>query len=513
MLLERFDGSVQVITASGPPLALAAGDLVDCSLTCAGWTMTATASNRANAQVSIVSVDLSHAPGFMVPTISRVCCYPVQGTVYLDDMSFVINHRKPARFILAGASRMQGEAASSESRSVRSVIQSNYNEVVCNNSCGWNSTGDALSVLPEILAHQPDTAIIDVGGNDVLYGYPASQWQSNYSNLVNQLRANGVNVKCCLGPPRTFTDETPLKNWILNNIPPADVIDTWTPFLQGASSLASAYDCGDGTHLNDAGQLLLGQIIISNLPPGIRVQPQNQSVPAGASATFTVDATGRQPFTYHWFFNGTNALSDGGKISGSATATLTLSNVLGADSGAYSVVIGSPAGSVAGAPPPLLTVADPIITRQPINQTNLAGATALFSVEAFGTTPVFQWLKDGGPIARATNATLILPGVSPSDAASYSVAVSNAYGSLTSSPAVLVVVPQPNIDSARVANGTLTLTWESLAGKTYRLQFKADLGAAGWQDIPPGITATGPTTTAAFGITNSPQGFYRLALP
>ena len=106
-----------------------------------------------------------------------------------------------------------------------------------------------------------------------------------------------------------------------------------------------------------------------------------------------------------------------------------------------------------------------------------------------------------------------LPGVSPADAASYSVAVSNAYGSLTSSPALLAVVLHPNIDSARVANGTLTLTWWSLAGRTYRLQFKADLGASVWQDIAPDISATGPTTTTTFSITNAPQGFYRLALP
>ena len=51
MGIERWDGSTQVPAASGPAMALAAGDVVDCSLTRAGWTVSATASNRANAQV------------------------------------------------------------------------------------------------------------------------------------------------------------------------------------------------------------------------------------------------------------------------------------------------------------------------------------------------------------------------------------------------------------------------------------------------------------------------------
>ena len=94
----------------------------------------------------------------------------------------------------------------------------------------------------------------------------AAQWQAQYSNLVAQLQLAGVLVKHCLPPPRNVVDVTPLKNWISTNYPSRDVIDVWTPLLQGTNSLNPAYDIGDGVHLNDAGHLLMGQIIRTNLP-------------------------------------------------------------------------------------------------------------------------------------------------------------------------------------------------------------------------------------------------------
>ena len=41
-------------------------------------------------------------------------------------------------------------------------------------------------------------------------------------------------------------------------------------------------------------------------PPAIRTQPQNQTVAVGASASFTVIASGTAPLVYQWHFNGTN---------------------------------------------------------------------------------------------------------------------------------------------------------------------------------------------------------------
>ena len=228
--------------------------------------MTATASNRANAQVSSTSLTFSDPANLIAPVISRVCMYPIQGTVYLDDVSFTINRRKPARFIVVGASLSEGYDGSSYSNGFVRVVQRSVTQTVCNDSSSYNTTTNSVSVLQEILAQQPSTAILSIGGNDLQFGYPASQWQSQYSNLVAQLQLGGVQVKHGLPPPRNVVDLTPLRDWISATYPARDVIDIWTPLLQGPHSLNPAYDIGDGVHLNDAGHLLMGQIISTNLP-------------------------------------------------------------------------------------------------------------------------------------------------------------------------------------------------------------------------------------------------------
>jgi uncharacterized repeat protein (TIGR01451 family) len=265
MQIQRWDGAGQNPVAAGPAMALAAGDVVDCSLTRSGWTLSATASNRANSQISSATVTFSLAANLIAPTISRMCFYPLGGKVYVDDVAFIINHRKPARFLLVGASANDGYNASTFAKTQLSVIQSNFTETVCNDSGSYNSTSNAVSILPEILAHQPGTAILMLGGNDIGFGYPAIQWQTNYSSLVTQLQAAGVKVMHCLHTPRNGNDLRPLNDWILAHFPAADIIDTWTPLVYGAYQLNPAYDAGDGLHPNDAGHLLIGQIISAAL--------------------------------------------------------------------------------------------------------------------------------------------------------------------------------------------------------------------------------------------------------
>jgi lysophospholipase L1-like esterase len=197
-----------------------------------------------------------------------MCFYPLQGTVYVDDLSFVIDRRKPARFVVVGDSISEGYDATNYANCFVSVVQSNFTQAVCNDSGSYNTTGSSVSLLPEILAYQPGTAVLMIGGNDLQFGYPTAQWQSNYSNLVAQLQANGVKVKHCLPTPRSIVDLRPLKTWISANYPAQDIIDTWTPLVTSNSKLNPAYDNYDNDHVhpNDAGHLLIGQIIRTNLP-------------------------------------------------------------------------------------------------------------------------------------------------------------------------------------------------------------------------------------------------------
>jgi hypothetical protein len=83
----------------------------------------------------------------------------------------------------------------------------------------------------------------------------------------------------------------------------------------------------------------------------------------------------------------------------------------------------------------------PQITTQPANQTASIGQSATFSVLATGSAPLqYQWRKNGAAIAGAGASAYTTPAtVSRDNGSSFTVVVSNAAGSMTSSAAVLTV--------------------------------------------------------------------------
>ena len=86
--------------------------------------------------------------------------------------------------------------------------------------------------------------------------------------------------------------------------------------------------------------------------------------------------------------------------------------------------------------------APPAILQQPANLSAELGGTASFSVTAAGTTPLsYQWRFNGGNLAGATNSILTLTNLLSTQTGRYSVSVSNAYGSIVSSNAMLAVMP------------------------------------------------------------------------
>ena len=88
----------------------------------------------------------------------------------------------------------------------------------------------------------------------------------------------------------------------------------------------------------------------------------------------------------------------------------------------------------------------PFITLNPVPRTVFTGGQVTFSVGAQGAAPLaYQWLKNGMAIPDATNSIYTLDDVQLTDAAAYSVVVSNAVGETTSSDAVLTVIPLPDL--------------------------------------------------------------------
>lgn len=82
-----------------------------------------------------------------------------------------------------------------------------------------------------------------------------------------------------------------------------------------------------------------GDLTVTNIVyPVITAQPQSQNALVGATVVFSVAATNPSPFTCQWEHNGTN-LIDNGRVAGSASNLLTISNLQTNDSGAYSALV------------------------------------------------------------------------------------------------------------------------------------------------------------------------------
>lgn len=78
----------------------------------------------------------------------------------------------------------------------------------------------------------------------------------------------------------------------------------------------------------------------------ISAQPVSQSTAVGQTASFTVTPAGTGPFSYEWKKGGTT-LANGGTVSGTTSATLTIANVQPSDAALYSVVVANASGGVA----------------------------------------------------------------------------------------------------------------------------------------------------------------------
>jgi len=85
----------------------------------------------------------------------------------------------------------------------------------------------------------------------------------------------------------------------------------------------------------------------------------------------------------------------------------------------------------------------PVITKQPQGGSFVAGASPALTVAATGPQLSYQWFKGVAPLSGQTNATIALANLTPGDAGTYTVQVSNTAAVVTSSNAVISIDPLP----------------------------------------------------------------------
>jgi hypothetical protein len=173
--------------------------------------------------------------------------------------------------------------------------------------------------------------------------------------------------------------------------------------------------------------------------PQITAQPVSVAVNAGATASFSVTASGGA-LAYQWRKNGNN-------ITNATSSSYTTPAAVSADNGAlFSVVVTNTAGTVTSTNA-VLTVGNsgPVVGTQPESRAVDESQTTTFSVTAGGSpTLAYQWKRAGVNISGATAANYTIPPATLADhGVAYTCVITNSAGSVTSSPATLLVVAAP----------------------------------------------------------------------
>jgi hypothetical protein len=215
--------------------------------------------------------------------------------------------------------------------------------------------------------------------------------------------------------------------------------------------------------------------------PVITLQPVSQFALDGATVSFSTAALGNAPLSYQWQQNQTN-LSDGGSVSGSASANLTLGPVTSANCGSYTVIVSNALGAVTSAPAvfAVYALADTQLVVNGGFETGDFSFWNLFGNSAFDTVSTDGLFAHSGLYGAEMGSIGSLGYISQT--------VPTTPGSV-----YLLSLWVDSPDGA--APNELQASWNG-----YILMDQTNLSAFGWSNFQFAVTATAASTTVELGI-------------
>jgi len=254
---------------------------------------------------------------------------------------------------------------------------------------------------------------------------------------------------------------------------------------------------------------------VPQLAPNILTNPVSLSVSGGASASFSVVATGIGAPVYQW-------LQNGNPLAGQTNSTLTINNAYAGQAGTYTAIVSNAAGSVFSSPATLVVgntapaflpvsdqtigvgitlnvtnmVTDPDVPPQILTFGLLTGPTGATVDPGTGT---FTWRA---PVASAgtTNPVSIIV----SDNGSPSLSATQTFN------VIVGPVAQPTASLASYSSGQFSLTINGQPGPDYIVQTSSNL--ISWQSDLTNLSAAVPFTFTDTNAASVPVQFYRVLL-
>ncbi len=283
------------------------------------------------------------------------------------------------------------------------------------------------------LALNPHAIIVNLPSNDAASAYTLQETQTNFNLIVSTADAAGVPVWVSTSQPRNGLPASQsasllqLRDWVIQRFG-AKAIDFWATVGNTDGSISSAFDAGDGIHLNNYGHhILFSRTVLeriwdticlrkgnSNIPPVARAgNDQTIKLPANSvivSGTNSFDPDGGTITSYSWSrYSGPStglAISQPNSAqtaitfsnSGSYGIKLTVTDNNGASSSDSVVINVLPANQA-----PIAIAGSDKVIQMPANKTLLDGRS---SSDNDGSITSYSWeIISGGPGGVLLNAS------------------------------------------------------------------------------------------------------------
>lgn len=318
--------------------------------------------------------------------------------------------------------------ATTNTLKITGVVASDATNYKCviTGTCGSTTTGAvtlSITASPIIITQPVATQTICAGLNAsfslVATGAVSYQWKKDGVDLTNAGNISGA-----------------LSSSLLVSSVSASDVGVYTCIVTGACSPPA-------TSINS--------VLNLNTLPTITTQPVASTICSGATAAFSITASGTG-ITYQWQKNGVNVVNSA-NIFGATSNSLTITGTATTDAGNYTcIVTGTCSPAKTSTSVALVVNSTASITTNPSSAIVCAGQTTSFTLVTSGSGITYQWkkagvsLSDGGNISGALTTTLTLSNVVSADAGTYSCTINNACsGTLNSTTASLTVRDLPSI--------------------------------------------------------------------